>query len=351
MPDTAPLISVIVPVYRVEAWVERCVTSVLQQTLRPIELILVDDCGGDRSMALARQAVERNGVTGVAVKYLAHERNRGLSVARNTALQAARGQWVYFLDSDDALPHDALQRLYEAAVECRHEAAVECDSDCLEECDSDCLEGCDFVMGDYRNIGGEDVHQPLLLGEGVHRQPEILDTMGLKWSVMGCNKLVNLEFLRRNGLYFKEGLIHEDNLWTLQVAVCARSMGVVRAVTYDRYVRPGSITTSEDMDAELRTSGLCVKLMHDYLVRQGLQRSYGGGLAVGSVLSHLGRGMRVQGSSAWQAHRAVRGVDPRSRGERWAWALRHPKTEVYLLSYLLPAGLKSALKRITGGFA
>lgn len=326
MPDV-PEISVIVPIYKVEPWVERCVTSVLAQSMRSIELLLIDDCGADRSMQLARQAVERSGVTDIAVRYLAHDRNRGLSAARNTGIEAARGRWVYFLDSDDCLPADALERLYATSA------------------------GCDFVMGDYDNIGGEDVHQPLLMAAGLHHQPQILDNLSLRWNVMACNKLVRRQFLRAHHLLFVEGLIHEDNMWSLQLAAAARTMGVVHAVTYSRYVRPGSITTTEDMAAALRTSGRCLQFMHDFVVREGLTHRYGAALALGSMLSHLGRGLRAQGSSARQAHKAVRAIDPRPLAERLGFAIRHPKTEAYLLSYLLPRGLKSRLLRLTGRFA
>lgn len=327
--NESPLISVIVPIYKVEPWVERCVTSVLNQSLRDVELILVDDCSPDRSMELAQRAVERSGTHDMTVKCIRHERNSGLSAARNTAIGAACGQWALFLDSDDYLPADALEQLYSPIRLGGH---------------------CDFVTANYENLGDGADDDQLCLPEGIYQQPAVLDTVALKWSVMACNKLINLDFIRNNGLYFEPGMVHEDNLWSLQLAASAKAMGVVRKVTYSRYVRPGSITTSENAHEALRTSGHCLKLMHRYVASKGLQRSYGAQMAMGSMLSHLGRAMRDQGGSACVAHRAVRGVDPRPWAERAAFAVRHPRAQLYLQSYLLPRGLKKALKRMTGRY-
>ncbi len=98
------MISVVVPVYRTEAYIEACIRSLCAQTCRDFEIILVDDGSPDRSAALA-EAILRQ--TEVRFRVI-HTENRGVSAARNTGLQAASGEWVMTVDSDDAVLPDFL---------------------------------------------------------------------------------------------------------------------------------------------------------------------------------------------------------------------------------------------------
>lgn len=110
-----PLISAIIPVYKVAPFVERCVRSLMEQTLDDVEFIFVDDASPDGSMDIVRGIVaqypERN------VKFALHESNMGLPAARNTGLEQAHGEYVYHCDSDDYLEPDMLERMYRTAVE------------------------------------------------------------------------------------------------------------------------------------------------------------------------------------------------------------------------------------------
>ena len=96
------LVSIIIPVYNVATFIVRCLQSVvIQKGVADMELLLVDDCGTDNSIELADNFLKD--CKGVNYKVLHHNQNRGLSAARNTGLKAAKGEYVYFLDSDDAL--------------------------------------------------------------------------------------------------------------------------------------------------------------------------------------------------------------------------------------------------------
>ncbi len=103
-------ISVIIPIYNVEEWLERCIKSVLDQTLQNIEIILVDDGSPDRCPAIcvAYQKKYKN------IKVI-HKPNGGLASARNAGLKIAKGKYIFFLDSDDWLEPDGLEHLYEIA--------------------------------------------------------------------------------------------------------------------------------------------------------------------------------------------------------------------------------------------
>lgn len=107
-----PEISVIVPIYKVRDFVERCVRSLMLQTLESIEFIFVDDASTDDSMEIVKRVVSEYDRE---VKILRHERNKGLPAARNTGLAAASGEFVYHCDSDDWLEKDMLEKMLKSA--------------------------------------------------------------------------------------------------------------------------------------------------------------------------------------------------------------------------------------------
>lgn len=115
-------VSVIIPVYQVEKYLERAVDSVLEQTLKELEIILVDDGSEDASgMICDRYAREYPG----KIKVI-HKENEGLGMARNTGVQAARGEYVAFLDSDDTVESDMYQEMYKKALEDQYDMVM-CD--------------------------------------------------------------------------------------------------------------------------------------------------------------------------------------------------------------------------------
>ncbi len=104
---TSPLISILVPVYNVEAYIRRCMDSILAQTFQDYEVIVVDDCGTDQSMAIVEEYAAQDN----RIRVLHHEQNMGLMWTRRTGYQVARGEYITFVDSDDELPHNALEVL------------------------------------------------------------------------------------------------------------------------------------------------------------------------------------------------------------------------------------------------
>jgi GR25 family glycosyltransferase involved in LPS biosynthesis len=110
---TTPRVSVLVPVYNAERYLSECLESVLQQSLKDIEIVCVDDASTDGSAEIIR----RSKSTDQRLRYVRHERNRGEGASRNTALQEARGAFVFHLDADDLLPEHALESLWRAGHE------------------------------------------------------------------------------------------------------------------------------------------------------------------------------------------------------------------------------------------
>lgn len=119
--NKAPTISLIIPIYNTDKWLRRCLDSVLAQNFSDFEVLLVDDGSLDQSAAICDEyAVYDNRFR------VWHERNKGSSLARKFGMEQAKGEWFVFLDSDDDIHPDYLQRLYDAVLNYKTELAV-CD--------------------------------------------------------------------------------------------------------------------------------------------------------------------------------------------------------------------------------
>ena len=106
-------VSVIIPVFKVAAFIERCTRSLMEQTLQDVQFIFVDDASPDNSMEIVRRVIREYDRD---VKILVHPRNKKLPAARNTGLSEAEGDFIYHCDSDDYLDPTMLEKMYQAAV-------------------------------------------------------------------------------------------------------------------------------------------------------------------------------------------------------------------------------------------
>lgn len=111
------LVSILVPVYGVEKYIERCARSLFEQTYESLEYIFVDDCSPDDSIAILKRVMEDYPERKDQVRIIQHDHNRGLAAARNTALDAATSPFISHVDSDDYLSLDAIQLLVNKQVE------------------------------------------------------------------------------------------------------------------------------------------------------------------------------------------------------------------------------------------
>ena len=105
-------VSVVIPVFKVEQYIERCVRALMEQTLQDVEFLFVDDASPDRSMDIVKRVVSEYDRT---ARFLVHETNRGLPAARNTGLEAATGEYIYHCDSDDWPERTLLEKMVTAA--------------------------------------------------------------------------------------------------------------------------------------------------------------------------------------------------------------------------------------------
>ena len=243
-------ISIVIPVYNVEPYIEDCLKSVAAQTYNgDIECIIVNDCTPDDSCAVIERFI--NGYDGaIDFKLLHHSVNRGLSAARNTGIDAATGDYIYFLDSDDEITPDCIEQLVHPLKEKKY----------------------DFVIGDYRTIGSDIEFPQLSLEEGgVLGNTEVRATyLARKWYMMAVNKLCNIDFIRNEKLYFKEGLIYEDDLWSFKLACTANSMFTVKKETYKYKVRETSITGRQSKANRTESLSIIVNEMYCWAKRNGI---------------------------------------------------------------------------------
>lgn len=137
-------VSIIVPVYRSREWIGRCLDSLLNQSLQAIEVILVDDHGGDDTLSIARAIGDER------IRYAETPCNSGPGAARNVGIEAARGEYITFCDADDWVEPQMYERLYTLAVENRADMAS-------AEAVMDCPDGSRRVMSNPRANGKLDV--------------------------------------------------------------------------------------------------------------------------------------------------------------------------------------------------
>lgn len=218
-----PKISIIIPIYNVEKYIIDCLQSVMHQTyVGEIECILVDDCGEDNSMSIVERTIV-NYSGKIAFRILHHDQNRGLSAARNTGTNAATGDYIYYIDSDDYISDDCLEVLAEPLMQREY----------------------DMVIGDYEMFG--NMHNSTLLletkNELVGNNTIFESYADRRLYVMAWNKLCKLSYLRDNDITFLEGQLHEDELWTYKTMLCAQSIGICHKIVYFYRVRSNSIVT------------------------------------------------------------------------------------------------------------
>ena len=233
-------VSVIIPVYDAALYVERCIRSVMAQDYPgEIECIIIDDGSTDRSMEIIDRTIDSY-AGNIRFRILRHGQNRGLSDARNTGIEAATGDYILFLDSDDELSIHALS-LMTNSVE-QHP-------------------GVDIVAGEYylsSQFSAYHKSHPMEYLEGnapcrreLLREGTILDT--------AHNKLLRRNWIDYHSLRFHSGIYYEDSLWKWDCAKCAESISFLRRPTMVYFNNPGSIVnrcTGKHLSDTLKVIGL-----------------------------------------------------------------------------------------------
>lgn len=218
-----PKASVIVPVYNVEAYLEKCVNSILAQTERDFELLLVDDGSTDSSGALCDEL----GAKDSRVRVI-HQENKGLGGARNTGIDQAEGDWLLFVDSDDWIEPKTLERALAAGE----------------------TYGTELVMFSFRSVdeAGNTVQLfredlPMETPLTISQHKEIYLTAPCAW-----NKLYKADLFARTGVRYPPRVWYEDIRTTLKLFPAADKAVFLPDVCYNYLLREGSITKNMNAD-------------------------------------------------------------------------------------------------------
>lgn len=210
-------VSIIIPVYNVAEYIEKCLLSVLNQSYTNIECILVDDCSPDDSIRIAQEFISLHD-SDIDTKILRHEVNSGLSAARNTGLKAATGDYVYFLDSDDEIFPYTIEAMVQLCIKYRN---------------VDLVQGSTKVIPSQKGREWLDIKNkelPEYSSDHLWIKKGMLK--GFLFSMTAWNKLVRKEFLLANELFFKVGIIHEDEHWNFFIAKKIQSIAFCKKDTY-----------------------------------------------------------------------------------------------------------------------
>lgn len=216
-----PRISVIVPVYNVEACLPFCVDSILHQTFSDFELILVDDGSSDKCGKMCEEYAEKDERV-----HVIHQKNGGLSAARNTGIDAAKGEFITFIDSDDAVTENFLERLLSL----------------IENCNAD-ISFCslkEFSVDDRKLLNADSLDGDILCFDGRKTCVGIYEG---KLPITACGKLFKMSAIGQSK--FPVGRLHEDQAFIPPVCYRINRAAVVDEALYLYRVRAESITRTK----------------------------------------------------------------------------------------------------------
>ena len=229
-------LSVVLPIYNVAGYIPACIESLLQtEGSDAFEIILVDDGSTDNSGEIADEFANK-----FQNVFAFHKENGGLSDARNYGLARATGKYVFFCDPDDTVIPEAFSTVVKSLAETDADVVmwdgrVTCENGEIDTSDLEKL-----LVHTGVNTDGNVVSGTRVLTDQIRTHNNYSMTAWL----MTCKR----EFLNENDLTFEMGLIHEDELWTPQVLLCASSVLYVPVKAYNYHIRNNSITQSDSID-------------------------------------------------------------------------------------------------------
>ena len=228
-------VSVIVPVYNGEEYIKACIDSLLAQTLKEIEIIIINDGSKDNTCQILKDYETKHPKL---VKIIAKD-NEGQGKARNVGIHLANGEFLTFVDADDTIEDYMLEKMYITAKK----------------------ENCDVVVSDYDEITKENkvVKKSILPISSNIKRNYIISCAG-PW-----NKLIRTELLTKNNLYFLEKGIYEDIAMIPLVAVYANNITYIEEPLYHYYIRKGS---------SMRQTEFNQKLLSIYPVLENLEKGF-----------------------------------------------------------------------------
>lgn len=221
-------VSIIIPVYNLELYIGECLNSVVNQTLKHIEIIIINDGSTDSSFKILEKykSIYNNII-------IVNQENKGQSIARNIGMKLAKGEYIYFLDGDDIINTCLSEEFYEISKNnnldiLTFDGEVFYENDDLKQNNNFNYERASLIRN-YEVMSGEEYYQNIINNKAYRSSP--------------CLQFFKTEFLRRNNIYFLENIIHEDELYTTIATIMAQRILYSPKKYFYRRVRKNSTMT------------------------------------------------------------------------------------------------------------
>jgi len=215
-------ISVIIPVFNSAKYLEKCLDSILNQTLIDIEIILIDDGSTDASLDIIKSYSEKYN----NIKYKS-KKNEGQAIARNLGIQMSTGEFICFVDSDDYIESTMLEKLYETAINNSSDIAI---CDYMEEYTNRTIEKKSLF------VDAENIHKSYIL------------------SVAGpCSKIIKTDIFKQNDLKFLENNIYEDLAIIPTLALYTQKISYCKEFLYHYVIRNNSTMQQSKYNKKLES--------------------------------------------------------------------------------------------------
>ncbi len=254
MSEKNPKISIIVPCYNAQRFLHKCLNTILNQTIKDIEIICVDDCSTDDTAQILLEFAKKD----KRIKILTHAKNSGISVTRNTGIEAATGDYIAFIDSDDYIDVTMMEKLYNKAEKTGAEIVLSNIYLYFEDT------GAKQLFRDNRYFTYLSSRLFTLTEE-----PRLVTYIGV-W-----DRIYTRDLILKNNLRFPVGLVYEDHLFTIQAMACAKSITVVNEpLYYYRKNAGGSITDNEIKNDKYKFNFVEIsKLIKTFMKNRGIYKT------------------------------------------------------------------------------
>lgn len=226
-------VSVIVPVYNVEKYIKRCLDSLIDQTLKEIEFIIVDDCGQDNSMKIVREYQKRD----PRIKILKNPSNIGVGPSRNRGIEAAKGEYLAFVDPDDWVSPNAYEALYKKAIADHADVA----KGNVQVFDS---EGKDITQ-EKKHFSNDVIKQRLSKG-----MPLFVALKSVHWAMIYSRQLI-----RNRSIQYGSTRSAQDGVFLLQVFLATSNISFCDEIVYHYCMRDDGLSTITSFNRHLAFLG------------------------------------------------------------------------------------------------
>lgn len=242
-----PLVTVVVPVYNVEKYLDRCIGSIVNQTYKNLEIILVDDGSPDNCPRMCDDWAEKDS----RIKVI-HKKNAGLGMARNSGIEIATGKYIFFIDSDDYIDMYAVEKSVDIAINSQSQVVMFGHSN----------------FDDSGNITPLKMKTDKLYFEGTELLNDLLPGLFVYDRGLGVrtgNKMFSLALFRENNLRYKSEreIISEDAFFALELFRYVKKVAILPENLYFYYQNPKSLTSTYREDRQEKNNSFLLKSLEE----------------------------------------------------------------------------------------